>query len=76
MTYSDPVAIILFGGLTKCGDLLIKPVKESFRKNLLQIWNHDEVKILISGLKGSEAALLGAAAMAQQLHLNGANSDL
>ncbi len=76
MTYSDPEAIILFGGLTKSGDLLMKPVKESFRKNLLQIWKHDEVKILISGLKGSEAALLGAAAMAQQLHLNGANSEL
>lgn len=63
-TFSDPEAFILFGGPVKSGDLLLKPLKESFRKHLMPLWTADDIKILVSGLDGSDAAILGAAALA------------
>jgi glucokinase len=51
--FSSPEAIILFGGLTKSGDLLLKPVREHMENNLIQIFQN-KVKILVSHLKESD----------------------
>ncbi len=59
---SSPEAIILFGGLTKAGDLILKPTRESMEANLIQIFQN-KVKILVSHLKESDAAILGASAL-------------
>ena len=64
--FSSPEAIILFGGLTKAGDLILKPTKESMEANLIQIFQN-KVKILVSHLKESDAAILGASALAWDL---------
>jgi len=61
--FSSPEAIILFGGLTKAGDLILKPTRESMEANLIQIFQN-KVKILVSHLKESDAAILGASALA------------
>lgn len=60
--FSSPQAIILFGGLTKAGDLLLKPTREHMEANLIQVFQN-KVKILISHLKESDAAILGASAL-------------
>lgn len=60
--FSSPQAIILFGGLTKAGDLLLKPTREHMESNLIQVFQN-KVKILISHLKESDAAILGASAL-------------
>ncbi len=60
--FSSPEAIILFGGLTKAGDLILKPTYEAMEANLIQVFQN-KVKILISHLKESDAAILGASAL-------------
>jgi glucokinase len=60
--FSSPEAIILFGGLTKAGDILMNPIKESMERNLLPIFK-DKVKLIFSELKESDAAILGASAL-------------
>jgi glucokinase len=64
--FSSPEAIILFGGLTKSGDLLLKPVREHMENNLIQIFQN-KVKILVSHLKESDAAILGASALVWEM---------
>ncbi|MBI1342753.1 MAG: ROK family protein [Terrimonas sp.] len=58
----SPEAIILFGGLTKAGDLILKPTKEHMEANLIEVF-HNKVKLLVSHLKESDAAILGASAL-------------
>ncbi len=60
--FSSPEAIILFGGLTKAGDLILKPTREHMEANLIEIFQN-KVKILFSHLKESDAAILGASAL-------------
>jgi glucokinase len=60
--FSSPEAIILFGGPTKAGDLLLKPVRQHMEQNLLPIFKN-KVKLLFSLLKESDAAILGASAL-------------
>jgi glucokinase len=60
--FSSPEAIILFGGLTKAGDLILKPTRESMEENLIQVFQN-KVKILVSHLKEADAAILGASAL-------------
>ena len=60
--FSSPEAIILFGGLTKAGDLLLKPAREHMEANLIQVFQN-RVKILVSHLRESDAAILGASAL-------------
>lgn len=60
--FSSPEAIILFGGLTKAGDLILKPTRESMEENLIQVFQN-KVKILVSHLRESDAAILGASAL-------------
>lgn len=64
--FSSPEAIVLFGGLTQAGDLIMRPVREHMEKNLLPIFQ-DKVKLLFSELKESDAAILGASAMAWEM---------
>ena len=60
--FSSPEAIILFGGLTKAGDLILKPTREHLEDNVIEIFQN-KVKILVSHLKESDAAILGASAL-------------
>ena len=60
--FSSPEAIILFGGLTKAGDLILKPTREALEENVIEIFQN-KVKILFSHLKESDAAILGASAL-------------
>ncbi|WP_109697571.1 ROK family protein [Chitinophaga deserti] len=64
--FSSPEAIVLFGGLTQAGDLIMRPVREHMEVNLLPIFQN-KVKLLFSELKESDAAILGASAMAWEM---------
>lgn len=63
VAFSSPQAIILFGGLAKSGELLMRPLKEAFDKSLLPIFKERKPKIILSELKESDAAVLGASAL-------------
>lgn len=60
--FSSPEAIILFGGLAKSGDLLMRPLKESMERNMMSTFK-GKVKVLLSELKEADAAVLGASAL-------------
>lgn len=64
--FSSPEAIILFGGLTKAGELILKPTREHMEENLIKVFQN-KVKILVSHLKESDAAILGASALAWEI---------
>ncbi|MDR2885652.1 MAG: ROK family protein [Rikenellaceae bacterium] len=66
VAFSAPEAIILFGGLTRSGDLIKKPVVDSLNDNLLDLWK-GKIKVEFSELKESDAAILGASALAWEL---------
>ena len=66
VNFSAPEAIVLFGGLVKAGDLIIKPIIEHMEKNMLPVWK-GKVKVLVSELKEADAAILGASALAWEL---------
>jgi glucokinase len=65
--FSSPEAIILFGGLTKAGDLILKPTRENMEANVIQVFQN-KVKILVSHLKEADAAILGASALAWEIN--------
>jgi glucokinase len=60
--FSSPEAIVLFGGLTKAGPLLLNPTRRHMELNLLPIFQN-KVKLLFSELKEADAAILGASAL-------------
>lgn len=60
--FSSPEAIVLFGGLTKSGNLIMNPTREAMETNLIQIFKN-KVKLLFSELKEADAAILGASAL-------------
>ncbi len=62
MVFSSPQAFIIFGGLAKSGDLLMKPLKEAMDKNMMSIFK-GKAKVLLSELKEADAAVLGASAL-------------
>ncbi|MEO6330055.1 MAG: ROK family protein [Ginsengibacter sp.] len=64
--FSSPEAIILFGGLTKCGDMILKPTLKHMEKNLLPIFQN-KVKLIFSELRESDAAILGASALVWEM---------
>lgn len=64
-TFSDPEAIILFGGVAHAGHHLTDAVVRAFRKNALGLYR-DHMKFLLSALPESDAALLGASALGWQ----------
>jgi glucokinase len=62
VSFSQPQAIILTGGLVHSGKWIIEPTKKSFEKNLLPFYK-GKVKLLISGLEDKDSAILGSAAL-------------
>lgn len=60
--FSSPEAFVLFGGLSKAGELLLRPLRESMERNMLSIYKN-KVKVLLSELKEADAAVLGASAL-------------
>ncbi|MDO9634618.1 MAG: ROK family protein [Paludibacter sp.] len=66
VAFSAPEAIILFGGLTKSGDFILKPIIDHMERNLLAIWK-GKIKVLFSDLKEADAAVLGASALAWEI---------
>jgi len=61
-TFNSPEAFVFFGGLTKAGDYLMKPLRKAYEENTLNIYK-GKAKLLFSSLNGSEAAVLGASAL-------------
>ncbi|MBB3188053.1 ROK family protein [Microbacter margulisiae] len=66
VAFSAPQAIVIFGGLSKAGDLIMNPIREHMEKNLLPIWK-GKIQLLFSALNEADAAILGASALAWEL---------
>ena len=66
VAFSAPEAIVLFGGLARAKEFLYQPMMEAMDENLLKIWK-GKIKIVFSQLKESDAAILGASALAWEL---------
>lgn len=60
---TDPKAFMLFGGVSKAGDLIARPMREALEASALHLYKN-RIEILFSSLNDAEAALLGASAMA------------
>lgn len=60
--FSSPEAFILFGGLAKSGELLLKPLRNAMDKNMLGVFK-GKPKVMLSELKEADAAVLGASAL-------------
>lgn len=63
VAFSSPEAIILFGGLSRAGNLLLAPLQRSLDRSVLHTFK-GKTKIIISQLPDSDAAILGASALA------------
>ena len=59
--YFDPDAFVLAGGLTKAGEILLKPTRESLNKHVFSAYRGKH-KILVSKMLGKDA-VRGAAAL-------------
>lgn len=59
---TSPEKVFLFGGLTKSGDLLMKPLKKYFEESLFVVFQN-KIELEISHLDENTAAILGAAAL-------------
>lgn len=66
VAFSAPEAIVLFGGLARAKEYLAGPIEESLNEHLLHLWKN-KIKIVFSQLKESDAAILGASALAWEL---------
>ena len=64
--FSSPEAFIFFGGMTKAGELIMKPIRESYEEHVLKIFK-GKAKFLVSVLDGSSAAVLGASAVGWEI---------
>ena len=60
--FSSPEAILLFGGVIKAGDYILKPTKMYLEQNLLPIFR-GKVRLVLSELDEADAAILGASAL-------------
>ena len=60
--FASPEAFIFFGGLCHAGEMLMKPIRESYDKNVLPIFR-GKAKFLVSDLMDKNAAVLGASAL-------------
>ena len=65
VVFSSPEAFVLFGGLAKAGDFIVKYTKEAMEESIMPIFK-GKVKILLSTMKDADAAVLGASALAWQ----------
>ncbi len=66
IAFSSPEAIVLFGGLARAKEFLLQPMEDAMNANVLPLWK-GKVKIVFSELKESDAAILGASALAWEL---------
>lgn len=66
VAFSAPEAIVFFGGLARSREFLEQPIIDALNSNCLTIWK-GKVKVLFSSLKESDAAILGASALAWAL---------
>ena len=66
VAFSSPEAIVLFGGLARAKEFLTAPIEEAMNANVLPLWRN-KVKLVYSQLKESDAAILGASALAWEL---------
>ena len=66
IAFSAPEAIVLFGGLARSKEFLLEPMETAMNENVLTLWKN-KVKIVFSQLKESDAAILGASALAWEL---------
>ena len=66
IAFSSPEAIILFGGLAKACELIFKPLQRAIDENVLNIYK-GKAKLLMSELKDSDAAVLGASALGWEI---------
>jgi len=64
--FSAPEAIVLFGGLARAKEFLFEPIQKAMDDNVLSLWK-GKVKLVFSQLKESDAAILGASALAWEL---------
>ncbi len=64
--FSAPEAIVLFGGLARAKEFIYEPTLNAMNENVLPLWK-DKVSLLFSQLKESDAAILGASALAWEL---------
>ena len=62
VAFSSPEAFVIFGGLSKSGDLLLRPLKEAMDRNMLSMFK-GKAKVILSELKEADAAVLGASAL-------------
>ena len=63
IAFSSPEAIVLFGGLARSKEFLTEPILRSMNDNVLPLWKN-KVQLVYSQLKESDAAILGASALA------------
>lgn len=61
-SFSDPEAIILFGGVAGAFEFIYPAMRRAMEENILHLYR-DRIRILRSGLEASEAAVLGASAL-------------
>jgi glucokinase len=61
----DPEVFVIGGGVGEAGELLLRPVRESFRRTLTGRGLRPEARIVIADL-GPRAGLIGAADLARQ----------
>ena len=66
IAFSAPEAIVLFGGLARAKEFLRGPIESAMNAAVLPLWR-GKVKIVFSQLKESDAAILGASALAWEL---------
>ena len=67
--FSAPEAFIFFGGMTKAGELIMKPIRERYQEQVHPLFK--DAKFLVSGLDGSNAAVLGASAVGWEITVKG-----
>lgn len=64
--FSAPEAIVLFGGLARAREFLEEPILKAMNENVIPLWR-GKVELVFSSLKESDAAILGASALAWEL---------
>jgi glucokinase len=62
IAHTSPEAIFLFGGLANAGALIFEPTRRSMEEHVLKIYQN-KVRLLPSGLKEKNVAVLGASAL-------------
>ncbi|MDR3666654.1 MAG: ROK family protein [Ignavibacteriaceae bacterium] len=72
VTFFDPKAIILSGGLVEAGNLLLRPTFTTFERYLLNIYK-GKVKIIKSEMMNGKSAVLGAGSFIRENISEGIN---